>query len=196
MIFPEDEEFLSHYGVKGMKWGVMSAKTKRSSIQRINIDTHNKSVPALDKLGKRINKEYGGLGNKAGLKAYNKGTQQAYKKTLTKKVEKARADVKSGKVDKQKAKLQADYIKNKQAVGRKEAKRIFDRDSQKTVDTIMLSKTPITGKEISKQLAKAMAVNLGAAAAGVATAAFIMNRSDKSYGVGLDIANITKNLNL
>ena len=30
MIFPEDEEFLAHYGKKGMKWGVRKAAVQRN----------------------------------------------------------------------------------------------------------------------------------------------------------------------
>lgn len=34
MIFPEDEEFLAHYGKKGMKWGIRNSKVGKASVKR------------------------------------------------------------------------------------------------------------------------------------------------------------------
>ena len=166
MIFPEDEEFLAHYGKKGMKWGVRTPK------QRLALDTYNKAVPGIDKRVKQLNKKpssVGGYSSPGYRKAYKKIKKEETKKAKTQLVLKARSDLKSGKLDKYDAAIEAKYIKNKQAIGKKEAKKIYNKDAQKITDTLYRSGQPINGKELSKQLLAGAA--LGTAAGLVAGAA-------------------------
>ena len=172
MIFPEDEEFLAHYGKKGMKWGV---RKKQSAVGRINADTYNKSLPGIEKRVKQLNKKpesAGGINNPKYRKEYNKIVREEQRKVATKKVLKARDDIKTGKIDKYEAKIEAKYIQNKVKVGKKEAKRIYEKDAEKITDTLLLSKQAVTGKEFAKKTLGQFAAGfaIGALAAGAAAA--------------------------
>ena len=67
MIFPEDEEFLAHFGTKGMKWGVRQGKKKtgvtRTRSQKIEKNTNRVKRIEKIKAGKKYRLE-GAIGKK------------------------------------------------------------------------------------------------------------------------------------
>ena len=71
MILPEDEEFLKHYGKKGMKWGVrQDAKLQKQAASTDKRTKTGKKVASLAKESKKVQDAGGGFkGGKAVRKA-------------------------------------------------------------------------------------------------------------------------------
>lgn len=117
MILQEDLDFLSHYGVPGMKWG----KRQAAGIRRNH--ELNKASRLKDKTTPTKFKE-----KKPEPPFLSKEHKQA--------VDKARADIKSGKAKHELKNAKIRYRKDRAVIGSREAKKILRESKDKYYSTV------------------------------------------------------------
>jgi hypothetical protein len=113
------DEYLSHFGVKGMKWGVRREARQKN-------------------------------------RALNKASRAKDNADWAKSVEKARAQVQKGELDRKEYAAVEKYKKDKINLGSRKAKQLLAETRQENWDTYNLSQQAKNGKEAAIQIASAV----------------------------------------
>ena len=122
----EVEDFLAHYGVKGMKWGVRKKRSSTGQTNRqLNKASRRKDTEALDR---RIDE----------ARARTTGTSILSKIGIGDKGSKSQTEYK---------KAREDYKKQKVEIGSREAKKVLNEAKAKRTSDIVLSNTAKSGSE-------------------------------------------------
>jgi hypothetical protein len=132
-VLEEDQKFLdyiAHFGVKGMRWGVTRADNKAK------------------------NKAYKAEQKKARAKEVEEITRirEGAAKIHAQRVDKARERVNSGKTKAAYKQAKADYQKNKAELGSREAKQILRRAREFKMNEIATARQIRDGKEASRAI--------------------------------------------
>jgi hypothetical protein len=117
----ETDDFLAHYGVKGMKWGVRKS-TSGKSRRQLNKESRQKDRAKLDRDIDRARARV--------------NTNRKY--ALTDKGSKSHSDYKKAK---------AQYKKDKAELGSREARKILNKAKEKRYKDVQLSNTAKSGRE-------------------------------------------------
>ena len=120
VLSDEDRDFLQHYGVKGMKWGV------RRSQAQLDRAAGRSSKKSARKESRRKNKE-------------QRKEQQAER---SRSISKARKDLREGVPQQRVRDAKKKYKQDKQRIGRKEARKILNKERDRLISDLELAQEP------------------------------------------------------
>lgn len=147
----EVDNYLEHYGVKGMRWGKRSARDDSSS--------SGKSGSSEGKSRREV---------RAQVKAERKAVKEDHKKQWDKDVLDARDRL--GKEGENLSEARKQYKIDKKVVGRKEAKKVFKEHEDKFIETYNIASLNTTKEQHQQMIATVGLVALSAVAAGAQSA--------------------------
>lgn len=115
----EVDDFLEHFGVKGMHWGVRKGPDNGVNTRQLNRES----------------------------RARDKAARQVLRAKHERRVELARKRVQSGKLKDDLKKAKAQYKKDKHIIGRREAKKALNKVRNKNFMEVQKSREAKNGKE-------------------------------------------------
>lgn len=149
----EVDDFLSHYGKKGMKWG------KRSSSSDSSSPTKGDTRRNLREINKKA---------KVTIKAEKKAVKEQFKKEWDDEVLGARDRL--GKEGEQLSEARKQYNVDKKVIGRAAAKEVFKEHENKFINTFNVASLNTTKETHKQMIATVGLMTLAAVVAGVAEA--------------------------
>jgi hypothetical protein len=128
------EDFLEHYGVQGMKWGIRKDKFLRNRELNKASRAKDKAFPPKFTPTKKAPAPY----------------SEKYKKNI----DKARENIRTGRTDYDYVKAKFDHKKNKSELGSREARKILKKAKVKRVAELQTASQVRDGKEAAIKLIK------------------------------------------
>lgn len=142
MIIQEDAEFLEHFGVKGMHWGVHKVESAVQKTVKSVKRNHELNKASRAREARRLAKPPDNLGKSPSI----------FSKNHVKTVETARFEVNSGNAKKRLRMAKKQYKLDKQKIGSKEARKILRTHKNTYYSTVSKAREAKNGRELVDQI--------------------------------------------